>query len=164
MAASSAAAAARVSPPPPPPRRRPLSLTTTGAAAARDGGDGISADSAASHHRNRRLPQNRMGGHRRCPTNRRRTGVASAALRDDTPTGYDGTTWASMSEEARYEEAYDMVVRLATTLNAYEYVAFTSKSTNMGTYVYNALSRIPEQYRGLLINELSDKGGGRGDN
>ena len=64
-----------------------------------------------------------------------------------------------MSEEARYEEAYDMVVRLATTLNAYEYVAFTSKSTNMGTYVYNALSRIPEQYRGLLINELSDKGG-----
>jgi hypothetical protein len=39
-----------------------------------------------------------------------------------------------------------------------EYVAFTSKSTNMGTYVYNALCRIPEEHRGLLIGELSDKG------
>ena len=101
----------------------------------------------------------RGGGHHRlfCP-NRLRT--RASAPSDDTAftTGYAGTTWASMTEEERYEEAYDMVVRLASTINAYDYVAFTSKSTNMGTYVYNALSRIPEQYRGLLVNELSDKG------
>ena len=106
---------------------------------------------------NNKLSSRCRGGHRRCPNLRT---SASSSTSDDTAftTGYAGTAWASVSEEERYEEAYDMVVRLASTLNAYDYVAFTSKSTNMGTYVYNALARIPEQYRVLLINELSDKG------
>ena len=49
-----------------------------------------------------------------------------------------------MTPEEREEQAMDMVIRLATTINAYEDVAFTSKSTNMGTYVYEKLDAIPE--------------------
>ena len=49
----------------------------------------------------------------------------------------------------------DMVIRLATTINAYEDVAFTSKSTNMGTYVYEKLDAIPEEFRPRLMDELS---------
>ena len=52
----------------------------------------------------------------------------------------------------------DMVIRLATTINAYEDVAFTSKSTNMGTYVYEKLDAIPEEFRPRLMDELSDVG------
>ena len=52
----------------------------------------------------------------------------------------------------------DIVIRLATTINAYEDVAFTSKSTNMGTYVYEKLDAIPEEFRPRLMDELSDVG------
>jgi hypothetical protein len=83
-------------------------------------------------------------------------GIPRAAPSDTV--GVPGITWASMTEEQRYEEAYDMIVRLATTLNAYEHVAFTSRATNMGVYVYESLSRVPEEHRGLLVNELTDRG------
>ena len=63
-----------------------------------------------------------------------------------------------MTPEEREEQAMDMVIRLATTINAYEEVAFTSKSTNMGTYVYEKLDAIPEEFRPRLMDELSDVG------
>ena len=43
-----------------------------------------------------------------------------------------------------FQDAEDRVIRLATTLNAYEHVAFTSRATNMGTYVYEQLALVPE--------------------
>ena len=57
-----------------------------------------------------------------------------------------------------FQDAEDRVIRLATTLNAYEHVAFTSRATNMGTYVYEQLALVPERYRHLLIDELTDRG------
>ena len=63
-----------------------------------------------------------------------------------------------MTPEEREEQAMDIVIRLATTINAYEDVAFTSKSTNMGTYVYEKLDAIPEEFRPRLMDELSDVG------
>ena len=96
------------------------------------------------------------GGHRGCPPRAR----PLRATRSDEIAAELGQSAGvdSMTEEEKYEEACDAVARLASTINAYDYVALTSKSTNMGTYVYNELSKIPEQYRGLLIEELSDRG------
>jgi hypothetical protein len=48
------------------------------------------------------------------------------------------------------EEAYTMVLRLATTLNAYEYVALTSTSMNMGIYVQQQIQKIPEVSPGSI--------------
>ena len=62
------------------------------------------------------------------------------------------------TEREVFQDAEDRVIRLATTLNAYEHVAFTSRSTNMGTYVYEQLALVPERYRHLLIDELTDRG------
>ena len=62
------------------------------------------------------------------------------------------------TEREVFQDAEDRVIRLATTLNAYEHVAFTSRATNMGTYVYEQLALVPERYRHLLIDELTDRG------
>ena len=86
-----------------------------------------------------------LGAHRRW-----RTANRAGAL--------ETVEWAKMTPEEREEEAMDMVIRLATTINAYEEVAMTSKSTNMGTYVYEKLDAIPEEFRPRLLDELSDAG------
>jgi hypothetical protein len=66
--------------------------------------------------------------------------------------GASSPTSSSPTEREIFADAEDAVIRLATTLNAYEHVAFTSRSTNMGTYVYEQLSQIPEQVREGLSN------------
>ena len=72
------------------------------------------------------------------------------------------TALAALSDRAtaraRFEEAEDRIIRLATTLNAYEDVAITSRSTNMGTFVYEQLSLVPEEHRWMLIDELTSQG------
>jgi hypothetical protein len=108
---------------------------------------------AASRFSSRRSSARPAGG-AASTSARPRSKPAEDALRcraTSTPTG-------PATEAEVFQDAEDRVIRLATTLNAYEHVAFTSRATNMGTYVYEQLALVPERYRYLLIDELTDRG------
>lgn len=100
----------------------------------------------------------------RRPSARPAGGAASTSARprsrpvDDALRCRASSATGPATEREVFQDAEDRVIRLATTLNAYEHVAFTSRATNMGTYVYEQLALVPERYRHLLIDELTDRG------
>ena len=83
---------------------------------------------------------------------------SSPHRRPRAPTTHRALAPSSQAPADAFEEAEDRIIRLATTLNAYEHLAFTSKSTNMATYVYEQLALVPEEHRVLLMDELTDRG------
>ena len=74
---------------------------------------------------------------------------SSPHRRPRAPTTHRALAPSSQAPADAFEEAEDRIIRLATTLNAYEHLAFTSKSTNMATYVYEQLALVPEEHRVL---------------
>ena len=82
----------------------------------------------------------------RRPSARPAGGAASTSARprsrpvDDALRCRASSATGPATEREVFQDAEDRVIRLATTLNAYEHVAFTSRATNMGTYVYEQLA------------------------